>query len=96
MEAFRYSLERGQRYDLICMDIMMPKMDGRESVRQVRALEEEHCILSTRGAKIIMTTAVTDIKKVIRCFQELSDSWLMKPIDLAELLKQMKSYQLVQ
>jgi hypothetical protein len=32
----------------------------------------------------------------IRCFQELCDAYLMKPIDLAELVEQMKRYQLVQ
>ena len=96
VEAFRAALERGQRYDLICMDIMMPEMDGREAVRQVRALEEEHGILSTSGAKIVMTTAVDDVKEVIRCFKELCDAYLIKPIDLAKLLDQMKSFQLVQ
>jgi two-component system, chemotaxis family, chemotaxis protein CheY len=96
VEAFRSALERGLRYDLICMDIMMPEMDGREAVRQVRALEEEHGILSTYGAKIIMTTAVDEIKEVIQCFRELCDAYLMKPIDLAELRGHMKSYQLVQ
>src|SRR5262249_8069649 len=70
VEAFRSALEGGQKYDLICMDIMMPEMDGREAVRQVRALEQAHGILSTYGAKIIMTTAVDDVKEVIRCFKE--------------------------
>ena len=96
VEAFRSVLERGQRYDLICMDIMMPEMDGREAARQVRALEEAQGISSTYGAKIIMTTGVTDIKEVTRCFRELCDSYLTKPIDLAQLLSQLKFFQLVQ
>jgi two-component system chemotaxis response regulator CheY len=96
VEAFRTSLERGQRYHLICMDIMMPEMDGREAVRQIRAMEEARGILSTSGAKIIMTTAVDDIKEVIRCFQELCDAYLVKPIELSKLLDCMRSFQLVQ
>ena len=96
VEAVRASLARGQGYDLICMDIMMPEMDGREAVRQVRALETARGILSTYGAKIIMTTAVDDVREVIRCFQELCDSYLIKPIDLNELLRQMKAYRVVQ
>jgi two-component system, chemotaxis family, chemotaxis protein CheY len=78
------------------MDIMMPEMNGREAVRRVRALEEEHGIVSTSGAKIVMTTAVDDIKEVIRCFRELCDAYLIKPIDLSKLLGHMKSFQLVQ
>ena len=94
VEAFRSALEQDQPYDLICMDIMMPEMDGREAVRQVRAMEEAYGIRSTIGAKIIMTTAVTDIKTVIRCFRELCDGYLMKPVDLGELLRLMKCYHL--
>ena len=95
VEAFRSVLERGQRYDLICMDIMMPEMDGREAVRQVRALEEAGGISSTYGAKIVMTTAISDIREAIRCFRELCDSYLIKPIDLAQLHSQLKSYKLI-
>jgi two-component system chemotaxis response regulator CheY len=96
VDAFRSALKQGQRYDLICMDIMMPELDGRQAVGQIRDLEEKFGILSTAGAKIIMTTAVDDVKEVGRCFHELCDSYLVKPVDLATLLGQMKSYQLVQ
>jgi two-component system chemotaxis response regulator CheY len=95
VDAFGAALEGGLPYDLVCMDIMMPEMDGREAVRRVRAMEEARGILSNRGAKIIMTTAVNDIKEVIRCFQELCDAYLIKPIDLTELLRQMEAYRLV-
>ncbi len=95
VDAFRAGLEHGQRYDLICMDIMMPEMNGREAVRQIRALEEEFGILSSSGAKIIMTTAVDEVKEVVRCFHELCDSYLTKPVDLTQLLGLMKSFQLV-
>jgi two-component system chemotaxis response regulator CheY len=96
VEAFRTALERKRRYDLVCMDIMMPEMDGAEAVRQIRAMEEAQGILSNYGAKIVMTTAVDDIKSVAKSFQDLCDAYLVKPIDLAKLLSLMKSYQLVQ
>ena len=95
VDAFRAALDSGQSYDLVCMDIMMPEMDGREAVRQIRAMEEARGVLSTSGAKIIMTTAVDDIKEVIRCFQELCDAYLVKPVDLTKLLGYLKSFQLL-
>lgn len=95
VESFRMAMEEGRPYDLICMDIMMPEMNGREAVRQVRALEEEHGILSTSGVKIVMTTTVDEVKEVFLCFQELCDAYLMKPIDLAELLRQMRLFHLI-
>ena len=95
VEAFRSGLERKRTYDLVCMDVMMPEMDGPEAVRQIRAMEETRGIVSHNGAKIVMTTAVDDIKSVAQCFQDLCDAYLVKPIDLAKLLGLMKSYQLV-
>ena len=42
-----------------------------------------------------MTTTVDKVKEVILCFKELCDAYLMKPIDLGQLLYHMKSFQLV-
>jgi two-component system, chemotaxis family, chemotaxis protein CheY len=95
VDAFRSALDCGQGYDLICMDIMMPEMDGREAVRQVRALEEDRGIRSPCGARIFMTTTVDEVREVFLCFKELCDAYLTKPIDLGKLLYNMRSYQLV-
>ncbi len=92
--AYRIAIDQGSPYDLICMDIMMPEMDGQEAVKQVRALEEARGVLSHHGVKIIMTTAVTDMKEVMHSFQELCDAYLFKPIDTAKLLSELKSFQL--
>lgn len=95
VEGFRLALERGQGYDLICMDIMMPQMNGREAMRQVRLLEEDRGTVAGYGVKIFMTTAVRDLREVIQCYGELCDAYLVKPIDLSVLLTKMKSYDLV-
>ncbi len=96
VDAFCAALASGQIYDLICMDIMMPGMDGRDAVKQIRAREEMQGILPPTGVKIIMTTALSEVKEVIRCFNELCDAYLVKPINLAELLQHAKSYRLIQ
>jgi len=95
VEAFRLARSTGKNYDLICMDIMMPEMDGQEALRQIRAIEEAGGILSSSGAKIIMVTALDDMKNVIRSFQSLCDAYLFKPIDTAQLRGNLKALRLV-
>ena len=87
VSAFRCAQESGQYYDLICMDIMMPEMDGQTAVREIRALEEAGGTLSTNGVKIIMTTALDDVRNVIESFRALCDAYLFKPIDTGKLLE---------
>jgi two-component system chemotaxis response regulator CheY len=95
VEAFRAAREQGQRYDLICMDIMMPEMDGQEALKQIRKLEDDADILSSDAAKVVMTTALDDIGSVMTAFKGLCDAYLMKPIDKAKLLAQLKSLHLI-
>jgi two-component system chemotaxis response regulator CheY len=91
VEAFRMAAGNGSPYDLICMDIMMPNMDGQEALGKVRAFEEAHGIAPPHGVKIVMTTAVKEIKEVFRSFEALCDDYLVKPIDTAELLGKLRS-----
>ena len=93
VEAFGASLKGQRRYDLICLDILMPEMNGRQAVREIRALEQASGIPSSRGAKIIMITSVTDIREVFKCFEELCDEYLLKPVDLARLQTHLKALQ---
>jgi two-component system chemotaxis response regulator CheY len=95
VEAFRAAAESGHRYGLVCMDLLMPEMDGRQAVREIRAIEESRRVRSTAGAKIVITTVVDDIKEVSRCFEELCDAYLTKPIDLGKLQTEMMAWELV-
>jgi two-component system chemotaxis response regulator CheY len=96
VDAFRMASENGSGYDLVCMDILLPEMDGRTAVKEIRSLEQERGILSSKAAKIIMTTALDDMKDVIRSFQQLCDAYLFKPINLADLRNHLASFGLIQ
>jgi two-component system, chemotaxis family, chemotaxis protein CheY len=95
LTAFLTALEGKEPYDLICMDIMMPEMDGQTAVKEIRALEVARGTLSTNGVKIIMTTALDDVKNVMKSFDSLCDAYVFKPIDTKKLLGHMKELQLV-
>ncbi|MHB1037885.1 MAG: response regulator transcription factor [Pirellulales bacterium] len=88
--AVRLSLEDNLPYDLICLDIMMPRMDGHEVLQSIRQIEMEYGIRGLAGAKVIMTTALADSKHCLRAFREGCESYITKPVDEAELLEKMR------
>lgn len=94
VEAFRAAQKGGQKYDLICMDIMIPEMDGQTAVKEIRALEEAMGTLSSNGVKIIMTTALDDVKSVVQSFKSLCDAYLFKPIDTGKLFTHIRDLHL--
>jgi two-component system, chemotaxis family, chemotaxis protein CheY len=95
--AFRLAHDAKAPYELICMDIMMPKMDGREALRQIRQLEKELEVPPNLEVKIIMTTALDDPKTVFDSFyQDGATAYLVKPISKQKLIRELRALGLLQ
>ena len=84
VQAFHSALESNEPYDLICLDIMMPEMDGQDALARIR--ESEKDILSSEGVKIVMITALDNIKNVSQAYSNLCDGYIAKPLSRDELL----------
>lgn len=90
--AFKLAHEAKTPYELICMDIMMPKMDGREALRQIRKLEKDLEVPPNLEVKIIMTTALDDPKTVFDSFyQDGATAYLVKPISKQKLVRELRA-----
>lgn len=85
VEAVRSALESRDPYQLICLDIMMPRMDGQEALRIIRDLEARWHLPYAQRARIVMTTALGDMRNVMEAYSELCDGYLVKPIEAARL-----------
>jgi two-component system, chemotaxis family, chemotaxis protein CheY len=89
--AFKQSLMQGERYDLVCLDIMMPGIDGQETLKRMRALEQEHGVDDARRARVIMTTALEDHDSVLAAFSNACDGYVVKPIEKRKFLETLAS-----
>ena len=65
-------------YDLLILDVMMPKMNGYEVARKVRA---DRC-----GTPILMLTAKSELEDEIEGLNAGADYYLTKPFDTRKLL----------
>ena len=90
IEAVRLALEDAEPYDLIALDIMMPRVSGHDALTAIRKLEAERGIYGSDGVKIIMTTALRDSKHCIQSFREGCESYVTKPVVEEELLGEMR------
>lgn len=82
VEAFETALEAGTPYHLICMDIMMPEMNGQDALKQIRSIERNHGVRSVDEVKVVMTTALDDPKNVVEAYYKGgATSYVPKPID---------------
>lgn len=93
-----FKLAHGGRhpYDLICMDIMMPGIDGQEALRQIRELERSMDIPPKFEVKIIMTTALDDPRNVVKAYyQGGATSYLAKPISRQRLMSELRALNLL-
>ena len=96
VEAFRQAMDEKELYELICLDIMMPNMDGHEALKAIRRIESEHGINGLDGVKVIMTTALGDSKNVMESFREGCEAYIVKPVEKDKLLEEMESLGLVE
>ena len=79
------AIAREKQPDLILLDVMMPKMDGIEVCRHLRADP------SAPFVPIIMVTAKADSKDVVAGLEAGGDEYLTKPVDQAALAARVKS-----
>lgn len=67
-------------FDVIFLDIMMPDMDGIETLQAIRSVEKEHDIQLNQGAKVVMVTALADKQNVLSAFTKGCEYYLVKPV----------------
>ena len=95
VDAFMMALEEENPYDLVCLDIMMPVMDGYQALVGIRNLEKERNIPEDKSVKVIMATALNDEKNVKMAFELGCTIYSGKPIDQDRFEEALKRLDLI-
>lgn len=95
VDAFMMALEDDEPYDLVCLDIMMPVMDGYQALVAIRKLEKEKNIPEGHAVKVIMTTALNEERNVKMAFELGCTIYSGKPINQDRFEQALKKLNLI-
>ncbi len=95
LEAFVIAMDLNKPYDLVCLDVMMPRVDGVKALRTIRALEEARDIEESKRVKIIITTALGKTDYVMSAIKTGLEVYVSKPLDLGKMEEAMKKLGLI-
>lgn len=89
LDAYLIAIKEEDPYDLICLDIMMPKVDGVKVLKAIRDFEIQRGILPEDKVKIIIITALADTEFVNTAFDIGCEAYAAKPVDTDKLVEVM-------
>ena len=99
IQAFTRTYEGNppEPYDLICMDIMMPNMDGTTATKTIREIERGKGVEGTEyETVIIVTSSVSDPATIIRaCYECGANYYFVKPLSFVQMRQQMRKLNLI-
>ena len=70
-------LEQGEKPDLIFLDLLMPELDGLQTLERMRQMKSE--------VKVVMLSCVNEAAKVVQCMKLGAQDYLTKPFEKHEL-----------
>ena len=71
-------------YDVIILDLYMPRVDGMEFLKEVKSIKSLSLI------PVLMSTAEADKKVVIEALKSGADDYIIKPIDVDKILEKVR------
>lgn len=85
IEALKILSDDKNHFDLILLDVMMPNMDGWDTLKAIRKNEK------TQYIPVIMITAVSEEQKVVSGLKIGADDYIVKPFILPNLLARIEA-----
>jgi two-component system chemotaxis response regulator CheY len=96
VNAYEKSLDEEFSYDLICLDILMPVMNGQETLKRIRRIEDTRGIYGDDCVKVIITSALDDKRNMLTAYTTGCDGYITKPIRKKILLDKIKELDLLE
>ncbi|MFZ4857184.1 MAG: response regulator [Desulfuromonadaceae bacterium] len=89
---FHRAFAAGKPYELICLDVIMPDIDGFQLLRQIRSTETENSVALPDAARIIMISSMSDLEHIMASFDAACEAYMIKPLERQELFGQLEQW----
>ena len=86
IDAYLRAEKEKEPYDLICLDIMMPKLDGFKALKAIRDIEKQKVIEENKRTKVIITSALNDRQSILNAEELGCEAFVWKPVDIEKFL----------
>ena len=85
VQALKELAKKDNKFDLVLLDVMMPNMNGWETLKSIRSNED------TKHLPVIMLTAVNEEQKMVSGLKIGADDYIVKPFILPNLLARIEA-----
>jgi len=97
VERYTAALDAGAPYDLVVMDILMPRLDGHEALKRIMALQKNRGIDEAALCKAIMLSSLDDPVNMMQAqFEDGANIYVTKPFDETVLVEALRGLGLVE
>lgn len=95
VEAFEAGLRMGRPYDLVCLDLGMPRLSGHEALEAIRLIEQRFNVRQRDAARVIMVTASNTRGDILQSFRDQANGYLVKPLKPSALYELLIKFGLI-
>ena len=94
VKAVMFALDEQDPYELVCLDIMMPKLDGLKALKMITSIEKDKEISNEKVSKKFVITALDNVNDVQKAFEMGCKVYVTKPINTEKLIEVMNKLKL--
>lgn len=89
VDEFVNAVNTNERFDLICMDVMMPKIDGYKALASIRDAERKLGLARDKRVKVVMVSALDEGFDADYASDDYEE-YMCKPIDIIKFDEMIK------
>ena len=96
VEKYREEFEKGEPFDLVVMDILMPVMDGHEALKKINEYQKENGVDEEKMSNAIMLSSLDDPQNMMKAqFETGAQVYVTKPFEEDVLVETLMSLDLI-